>query len=447
VPFNPLPKALAQRFGYEEHEFFVAGTADAYEPQGTWDEDGAWAVTKAAGAPYTTRLLVRRPVDASKFNGTVVVEWFNVSSGMDADPDFGFAHDELLRGGYAWVGVSAQATGVIGGGIKIPIDIPGLELEPLKEWDPQRYGPLHHPGDEFSYDIFSQAGQSLLAPAQLNPLGDLHPTRLIAAGESQSAGRMVTYANAIQPVAGVFDGFLIHSRGPSGTPLRKDPPAPMPKIGRIRSDLDVPVLQLETETDLFGLGFFPARQPDTDKVRTWEIAGTAHADQFTLDYGTESGHEWSPQATVDFTPLCGTINDGPQTWVVRRAFRALRTWIDGGGAPPKGQPLDVTDGKISRDRDGNATGGVRTPQTDVPTATLSGEFDPSRTSDASKGFICQLFGSRVPFDRAKLAALYPTHQDYVDQIRAAAERTAAIGFILPEDQATIVDQAEAAAIP
>jgi len=448
VPFNPMPDRLAEKYRYEEHEYFVQGTADAFEPNGTWESDGKWSATKTTSAPYTTRLLVRRPVDAATFNGTVVIEWFNVSSGMDADPDFGFAHDELLRSGAAWVGVSAQLTGISGGGIKIPIDIPGLELKPLKEWDPERYGPLSHPGDEYSYDIFSQAGQAVLRAGDVKPLGALSAQRLIAAGESQSAGRMVTYANAIHPIAGVYDGFMIHSRGPSGTPLKKDPPVPMPKVGFVRDDLGVPVMQIETETDLFGLGFFPARQADTPMLRTWEIAGTAHADAFTLAYGTESGRAWAPDANVDFTPLCGKINDGPQTWVVRRAFRALDQWVRGGDAPPKAEPLDIVGGtSIARDADGNATGGIRTPQVDVPTSVLSGEFDPSRTSDPAKGFICQLFGSSTPFDAAKLRSRFPTHQDYVDQVKMAAQRTADIGFILPEDQTMIVQEAEAAAIP
>jgi hypothetical protein len=443
VPFSPLPSKLAAQYGYQEQEFFISGTATAYASSKELTADGKWDVKPSTTAPYTTRILVRRPTDAAKFNGTVVVEWFNVSSGMDADPDFGFAHDELMRQGYAWVGVSAQKTGVMGGGVKIPIPVPGLELKALKEWDATRYADLNHPGDDYSYDMFSQAGQTILQAGASNPLGGLVPTHVIAAGESQSAIRMATYVNAIHPVAGVFDAFLIHSRSSASARLNEDPAQVVPKVVTIRTDLTAPVLQLVTETDLFGtLNFFPSRQPDTDKLRTWELAGTAHADQFTLDYGTESGHEWAPDVSVDFTSLCGTINRGPHTWVVRRAFRALNDWITGKGAPPKGEPLAVSDGtKITRDADGNATGGIRTPQVDVPTEVLSGEPDPS------KSFICQLFGSTKPFDEAELAKRYPTHEDYVAKVKEAAQRTVDIGFLLPEDQQLIVQAAEAAKIP
>ncbi len=50
----------------------------------------------------------------SAFNGTVVVEWLNVSAGSDTDPGLGYAAAELDREGYAYVGVSAQQAGING---------------------------------------------------------------------------------------------------------------------------------------------------------------------------------------------------------------------------------------------------------------------------------------------------------------------------------------------
>ena len=228
---------------------------------------------------------------AADFNGTVVVEWLNVTSGMDADPDFGFAHDAS-----AWPTDTAYAVRV-GPAHRsrrrcVRDRHPGHSRAlPLKEWDPERYGQLGHPGDDYSYDIFSQAAQAFRRPNGVDPMGDLDPVQLIAAGESQSAGRMVTYVNAVHPEADIYDGFLIHSRGGSGAVISAGG-ARMPRGAHIRDDLDDPVMQVETETDLFGLGFYAARQPDTEMLRTWEIAGTAHADQCTLDYGFESGRQY-----------------------------------------------------------------------------------------------------------------------------------------------------------
>src|SRR4029077_9259488 len=144
---------------------------------------------------------------------------------------------------------------------------------PLKTVDPERYGSLVHPGDAFSYDIFSQAAQAIRQPQGISPLGDLAIWRGIAACESQSAFRMVPYINAVHPVADIYDGFLVHSRGSIGAPLSE---APEPAIGvpgsaPIRSDLNVPVLMFETETDLGFLSFIPARQPDSDRFRLWEV--------------------------------------------------------------------------------------------------------------------------------------------------------------------------------
>ena len=102
-------------------------------------------------------------------------------------------------------------------------------------------------------------------------LGGLKPRHIIAIGESQSAGRLVTYIDAVHPLVHVYDGFLVHSRS-GGAP--------------IRDDVGVPVLVFQTETDVsFSNG--TARQPDTSTYRLWEVAGTAHYDFYGLSIGPE----------------------------------------------------------------------------------------------------------------------------------------------------------------
>src|SRR5213078_2025099 len=61
---------------------------------------------------YKTRIVVRRPADAKRFNGTVLVEWYNVTNGFDAENMWFFGWEHMLRAGYIWVGVSAQQVGV-----------------------------------------------------------------------------------------------------------------------------------------------------------------------------------------------------------------------------------------------------------------------------------------------------------------------------------------------
>ena len=119
------------------------------------------------------------------------------------------------------MGVSAQIVGVEGGPALV-----GVISLPLKKVNPARYGSLVHPGDSFSYDMFSQAGQAIRQPSGSEPARRSHIERVIAAGESQSAFRMVTYIDAVHPLAGVYDGFLVHSRGASGPAELSEAPQP-----------------------------------------------------------------------------------------------------------------------------------------------------------------------------------------------------------------------------
>jgi hypothetical protein len=75
------------KVGYEKSQFFLSGTAHSYVPAQPLTSDGKWKITAGVSAPYRTRVAVDRPIDPKKFNGTVVVEWLNVSGGTDDAPD------------------------------------------------------------------------------------------------------------------------------------------------------------------------------------------------------------------------------------------------------------------------------------------------------------------------------------------------------------------------
>jgi hypothetical protein len=419
--------------GYVQEEYFFSGTARAYANTAPLGTDGKWSVTPAASAAYRTRLVVHRPASRKRFNGTVVVEWLNVSGGVDAAPDWILAHTELIRSGYAWVGVSAQVVGVEGGIGLVPV-----ASLPLKSVDPLRYGSLHHPGDSFSYDIFSQAGQAIRQPSGPSPLGDLRVKRVLAIGESQSAFRLVTYIDALHASARLYDGYLVHSRGSIAAGLSEapQPVIPVPGTAAIRDDIDVPVLTLETESDLTFLNYFPARQADSKNFRLWEVAGTSHADTYVAAIGaTDRGR--SPDVvglTITSAPVpgiieCGTaINSGPHHFVVKAAVAALDRWVRRGKPPRPAPRLEVAAGPpvtIVRDAAGVARGGVRTPQVDVPIAAFTGQQPGS--------VLCALFGTTTPFDEATLAALYPSHRAFVSAYRTAARRAVRAGWILRRD--------------
>jgi hypothetical protein len=97
-------------------------------------------------------------------------------------------------------------------------------------------------------------------PGAINALGGLTAQRIFATGHSQSAGRLATYVNSVHPLAHVFDAVIVHGGG-----------------GLIRIDLDIKMWKLLSETDVI-LSQAAVRQPDTNNVRTWEVAGDSHVD-------------------------------------------------------------------------------------------------------------------------------------------------------------------------
>ena len=266
--------------GYEEAEYFFSGTASSFVNVSELGADGVWDVATAEQADYKSRIVVYRPIDPVDFNGSVLIEWLNVSAGFETPPSWGTGHVEMIRGGAVWIGVSAQFVGIEGSENSL------LPLH-LKAVNPERYGELSHPGDSFSYDMFSQVAQAVRNPQGLDPLNGLVPERLIAYGESQSAFRLVTYIDALQLVYNPFDGYMVHSRGGSASALSQapQPEIPTPDGTLIRADINVPVMTFETETDIFFLGYITARQEDSDTFRLWEVAGTSHADYYTTIAG------------------------------------------------------------------------------------------------------------------------------------------------------------------
>jgi hypothetical protein len=448
----PMPAGAydLSALGYVEEEFLLAGRATSYALAGERSPNGKWRATAGAEAPFVTRLVVRRPTDASRFSGTAAVEWNNVSGGVDASPDWTLLHRQLIRAGHAFVGVAAQKAGIDGGGM--------VEGPHLKKTHPDRYAILNHPGDAWSFDIYSQAGAALRQPG--GPLGPLAAKQLIAVGESQSAMFLVSYINAVDPLTRVYDAFFVHGRGAAGAsfdgvrfrPSSGDPGARMREIPaeQIREDARVPVLVLQSETDVTMLGGGRCKQPDGPRLRLWEIAGAAHADTYLLVAGGQDDGRLSserlaellkPTRDLMFGQTASLINAGPQQhYIGQAALEALRRWAAGGPAPPAAPRLAITaDGSAcAADALGIAEGGVRNPWVDAPTAALSGLGQ----SGGAFGF---LFGTTTPFDAATLARLYPGGKsDHLAKFTAALDRAIADGFILADDRAEITGLAAAA---
>jgi hypothetical protein len=397
---------------YDEREWFASGTAQSYRAVGSLPDDGHFTVAPDQHAAYTTRVVTLLPHDAASFSGTVVVEWLNVTAGSDTAPDLAYMSPDLLRHGDAWIGVSVQQIGV----------------DALRKANPQRYGALHHPGDAFAWDILSQVGRTVRTAPDL--LGGLQPRVVLAVGESQSAFALTTYIDGFAPTARVFDGYLVHSRGGGAMPLAGGLAGAIAGTTKIRDDLEVPVLLLETETDEVTFGYFDARQPDTARVRLWDIAGGSHADAYLLPPGEVARLG------------CGSINRAPTHYAVAAALRTLDSWARTGTPPSSAPRMDirVVGGKptITRDANGNAEGGIRLPAIAVPTAAYSG------IPPAGKGVSCIFFGSTLPFTRTQLQQLYPTHDDYISKYTTATDASIAAGYVLRDDRTAVLADATGA---
>lgn len=436
------------KHGYVEEEFFFEGTATTYRLVGERSADGRWQAVASGSVPYKSRMLVRRPQDAARFNGTVIVLWNNVTAGYDL---ITAQSPEILEGGYALACVSAQRVGVHG--FAAPPQMG------LTAWDPERYGSLSVPSDDASFDIYSQAARLVGRDRPKrgpngagDPLGGLAVKQVLSRGGSQSAGRLATYINAVHPLARAFDGFLLDVYFGNGTPLEtpKDAAPPgdisrrtgttvMPAGSHIlRSDLTVPVMVVNTETE--ATPCYTARQPDTDLYRFWEIAGTAHASTSAIAYTTDilarefkmalpPADPGSSQNVVDSQP----VGDA--------ALRHFQRWLQDGTPPPVAPRIEFagSPASIQRDRFGIAKGGIRLPQVEVPTATHSGVND-----GAGAAF---LIGKSVPFEPQKLRELYPDHATYVRKFEAAAQAAVTSGFLLPRDADALIADAKKAAVP
>ena len=399
--------------GYVEEEFLIEGTAYRYT-----SPDLATADVVDGPHAYRTRIVVRRPSDADRFNGTVVVEWNNVTAGQDIDIDWLQVGEHLMRNGYAWIGVSAQRVGV----------------DYLRQWSPARYHDLDVTvggsieGDALSYDVFAAVADLVRAPGAVDPLAGLAVDRVLATGHSQSAGRLATYLNNVHPLKPAFDGVVVHGGG-----------------GMIRVDQEVEVFKLMAETDMPRR--LDTRQPDTDTFVSWEVAGSSHVDIFYAQERAKVSAAMAgrdPAAATPNLPTCDrpSYSRVPFRHVMHAAFEHLVRWVEDGTQPPSAPALEVADGgaadPFARDERGNILGGIRLAAHAVPTATNTG-------MNSGAGF-CRLYGSHEPFDAATLVGLYPTQAEYVAKVRAAAEANVTAGHILEHDAVETIREAERASV-
>ena len=384
------PINLIKDYGYVEKEFFQSGKANVYDLGA--DER---AVVSSSGHPYTTRLLVRYPLDPAKFSGRVFIDILNASSGVDLEDIWRRSWKHLMLSGDAYIGITSK----------------GLTADALKKFDPVRYADINWKvngvnEDGLVWDMLSQLGSQLRKPGTGGVLATLAPKWVYLGGQSQSGFYMNAYLTAFSDrleKAGpngkpLFDGYL-NLAGPGTMPLRKETGVPLASVPKtLYKATSVPqiVLMSEAESrfyDALGKGVpgnSPAMEPyqrradvnsASDKFRFYEVAGAPHSDPTSpiIPINSEiakakadgssrapkqyfSGHEEPALQLDDF---------------VTGALENLHAWAAHGTPAPKADThwlrystsLDAR-GKLLhaplQDPFGNALGGLRSPLIDVP---------------------------------------------------------------------------------
>jgi hypothetical protein len=427
--FNEWPWSLKD-YGYEQAEYFISGTAKAYG-------------TTASPAPYKVRIQVLRPINPRKASGTAIVEWSNVTAGYEIPLGWVWTHPYVMKQGDLFVTVGVQEAGVCGDMSPDPA-MQVCSPTSLKGWDPARYGPLHHPGDQYAFDIYSQAIQAVLRPGHVNPVAGLQIKHVIAYGQSQSAKELDPYlCNGADAAARVIDAALIDGDG------GRIPFACRPRV---------PVIKLWSEESAT-----PVRSTSGPDYRIWMIPGAPHEDSWQTKYEeawtnynnaglqpslpTNSamqddagnyGQQGLPGAAGSVT--CLPSGDAyPRRYVDDAAVQALKNWaISGTPAPsfpsvvfaapgPIDTPVSTTT-DYEHDQYFNTRGGLRSPVLDVPVATYVGPT-------------CVLSGETLPLTAVQLSQLYPTHKAYVDKMHASIGSAVRKGAMLPVDGTDLMKRA------
>ncbi len=457
-PFNGADHSVVpQNIGssnYIEEEYFVSGKANVYD----YDAAGK-VIIKHADAPYTTRILVRRPADQSRFSGNVVLELNNPTKMFDMDLQWMFCRDFFIENGDIWVGVTVKP----------------VALKALKKFNPERYKSLSmdNPAslnerceiktstlndttketeNGLVWDMVSQIGKLLKGREDTtNPLKGYDVKYLIATGYSQTGGYLTTYINLIHPLdtakmadgKPIFDGYMIGDGDAFMVPINQCVDAVPPGETGVRiKPRGVPVISVVTQGLLNST--IIARRPDSDepadRFRRYEIPGAAHVNKKSMDNSPNSAD--SAKAGVpDTVSKCEGIDqygvtDFPLEFFMNSAYQNLYAWIRSGTPPPKAEPIvteraaDKNGIIIKLDEYGNALGGVRHPYVEAPVATYFGN---SRAMDRASAFFCSLAGYKAPFDGEKIKSLYPAKEDYLKKVYDVTDKLVEERFLTESD--------------
>ncbi len=277
--------------------------------------------------------------------------------------------------------------------------------------------------NQASNAILAQTGAALRSGQ--GPFRGYKVRHLVLMGHSQTGGVVTNYVQNMhdrQGLAGgapIYDGFF-----PSGQPRAPFGPRDVPLI-QLVSDGDI------SDADLRGPEFAGRkyRRPDSDdpndRFRLYELAATGHM-------GTRYAPHNSPDnwKSVLGDTTGAIMNSMPHGEQFSMGLHHLVQWVAKGVTPPRAPRLDVAAGGryLAKDVRGNTRGGIRAPQTDVPRAMYLP--NPVNADGTPKRGVV---GLDVPFDAAKMRALYGTPANYVRRFNRRLDELIAQGWFLAAD--------------
>ena len=384
-PVSIVPTAAkVEDFQYITEEYFLSGTA--------------------AGAPYKTRMIIRRPQNPTGFSGTIVAEAQHAGG------------RSLI---FEWSRVSILTRNHIFAEI---VHSPN-NIQQLKTFNADRYASLNIATGQTN-EIIAQFGRWL--KAGIGPLAEYNVRRLTLMGTSASSQTVRNYlgvhADLRMPDGkSIFDGYLL-------TSTLGNTPLPI---------VDVPIVQMPTQTEVAmyaaqGNGY---RRPDSDapgnRFRLYEVAGMPH-----------NNSRENPGFLND--PCTLPVTDFPAGAFTALGLNYLIAWIADGTAPPHAPPIAVETNMVVVDEYGNAKGGVRNVFVDVPIAS-NGVLGKGKTPAQDR--LCQLGGTKVALPDATLKQLYRSRADYQDRVNKRLDALVKDGWFLPEYVDDVRKDAAAVKIP
>ncbi len=453
-PFRQLVDLPAP---YVLEEYFVSGVADLY----TYNEvpvRGEVIIQpvnatfpQTVGLPYTTRIIILRPQNVADFSGTAVIEWWNSTAGFDTAPVWDPMAEFGAREGWLYIGVTNSTTSIefLKGGCVLAGFVLVADCQ-------TRYAALNMPANGIAWDMLSQIANTLKNSSDpQNPLpAGFDIDRLYHAGQSQQGGSMVTYASTFHfaPNDAYFVQAASSARsinfgpvcGEEGSPAYPECTPRLTGADRlVATDLPVPVVRAMTETDVGSVLANGTRQTDTANFRYYEIAGAAHV---TIHKDVEVIPGLLFLEDFCLNPM-NTLADGPVfgSFPQRAMWKNLDDFVRFGTPMPASLLLAESGGVIVRNAIGNAMGGVRTTDMDVPI----NEYTPHNTADPTlppallplAELACFLAGSVFPLSDPIIDFFYPTHQVYLQRVIDSADALVAQGFLLPEDRDFLIGRA------